>query len=139
MRFMLLLVFATLFASCSSSVASVLQAEQERFGATVAGDTTALRQSLHQDLIYIHSNGLEESAQGFVASVASGRIQYQRFEPLQPVHVKPFGKTALADGLVRVHGLYEGSPFTVDLRYTSTYRRKQGRWQLLRWQSLQVE
>ena len=133
------LLLAFLVAACTPPGTQVRLAEQTRFRATVARDTAALRAGLHPDLLYIHSNGLEESARDFVASVASGRIRYERFEPLQPVRIQPFGKTALADGAVRVHGRYEGTPFSVDLRYTSTYVRQGAQWRLVRWQSLKVE
>ena len=117
---------------------SVLEAENARFAAMIAADTTALRDMLHPDLLYIHSNGLEESADDLVASVAAGDIVYQSFEPQQPPRVQTFGKTALVDGLVRVSGLYQGDAFAVDLRYTSVYRKVAGRWVLIRWQSLKV-
>jgi len=134
--FMLALSFAY---SCQPSLQEVLQAEKQRFAATVARDTTRLRAGLHPDLVYIHSNGLEESATDFITSVASARIEYDEFEALTPVKLEPFGKTVLADGLVRVHGRYHDNPFNVDLRYTSVYRRSKGRWQLVRWQSTQIE
>ena len=117
----------------------VLQAEQTRFAAMTSIDTTTLRSGLHPDLLYLHSNGLEESADDLVASVASGKIDYQSFEPLQNPHVQIFGKTALVDGLVKVTGLYQGDAFVVDLRYTSVYQKVNDRWQLIRWQSGKVK
>lgn len=104
----------------------------------IAADTTALRGMIHPDLLYIHSNGLEESADDLVASVAAGDIVYQSFEPQHPPRVQTFGEMALVDGLVRVSGLYQGDAFAVDLRYTSVYQRVTGRWVLIRWQSLKV-
>ena len=115
-----------------------MEAENARFAAMIATDTTALRDMLHPDLLYIHSNGLEESADDLVASVAAGDIVYQSFEPQQAPRVLTFGKTALVDGLVRVSGRYRGDAFAVDLRYTSVYRKVDGRWVLIRWQSLKV-
>ena len=116
----------------------VLSAERTRFTAMTAADTATLRGLLHPDLLYIHSNGLEESADDLVASVAAGDIVYQSFEPRQTPRVQTFGETALVDGLVRVTGLYRGDAFAVDLRYTSVYRKVNGRWLLIRWQSLKV-
>jgi ketosteroid isomerase-like protein len=102
----------------------------------ISTDTAALRALLHPDLLYIHSNGLEESANDLVASVAAGDIVYESFEPQQAPRVQTFGETALVDGLVRVSGKYQGEAFAVDLRYTSVYRKVRGRWVLIRWQSL---
>ncbi len=119
-------------------VAPALHAEQSRFEAMVAADTAALRKLLHPDLLYIHSNGLEESAEDLVSSVAAGKIVYASFEPQQPPRLYVFGRTALVDGLVRVRGKYQGEAFAVDLRYTSVYRKVEGSWLLIRWQSLKV-
>ena len=116
----------------------VLVAEQARFGTMTAADTAALRKLLHPDLLYIHSNGLEESAEDLVSSVAAGKIVYESFEPQHSPQLHVFGETALVDGLVRVRGKYQGEAFAVDLRYTSVYRKVEGSWLLIRWQSLKV-
>ena len=131
------LVGGTTFAQ-GTTLSPLLRAEQARFKAQVAADTTALRTLLHPDLLFIHSNGREESADDMVASVAVGDIVYQQFAPLATPQVATFDRTALVDGTVRIIGLYEGNEFTVDLRYTSVYRRVGGRWLLIRWQSTKV-
>ena len=122
----------------TDTLPAVLLAERARFEAQIATDTTALRALLHPNLLFIHSNGREESADDMVTSVATGDIVYQQFKPLRPPQVISLGRTALVDGTVRVVGLYEGDEFTVDLRYTSVYRRVRGRWLLIRWQSLKL-
>ncbi len=114
----------------------VLEAESTRFAAMISADTAALRTMLHPDLLYIHSNGLEESANDLVSSVAAKNVVYQSFDPQQILRVQTFGKTALVDGLVRVSGRYQGDAFLVDLRYTSVYRKVDDKWLLVRWQSL---
>ena len=124
---------------CAQATADILRSETARFEATVQQDTASLRQLLDEDLLYIHSNGLEESASGFIASVASGKIVYQSITPIRPVQVLKKGKVALADGIVDVKGLYNGTPYGLVLRYTSVYRKSKGRWRLLRWQSLKIE
>ena len=120
----------------TNELSPVLGAERTRFDALVASDTAAVRAVLHPDLLYIHSNGLEESADDFVASVASAKIVYQAFEPVHPPRVRIFRKTALVDGTLNVQGLYQGTAFAIQLRYTSVYRRVRGQWRLIRWQSL---
>jgi ketosteroid isomerase-like protein len=139
-RIFLFTFFAIQAGYGQTQVRSPLQrAERARFNAMISADTTALREVLHPDLLFIHSNGLEESADGMVASVTSGTIVYQAFEPQQSPGVQVLGKTALVDGLVRVKGRYRGTEFTVDLRYTSVYRKVRGQWLLIRWQSTKIE
>lgn len=134
----LTLLLITPAAAQTDARPAVLSAERARFNAMVAADTTALRPLLHPDLLYIHSNGLEESATDLVASVASGGIVYRAFAALQPPRVWVRGRTALVDGTVEVSGYYRGTAFDVPLRYTSVYYRARGRWRLIRWQSLNV-
>ncbi len=117
---------------------SLQMAERTRFDAMISADTVALREVLHPDLLFIHSNGLEESADGMVTSIASGTIVYQSFEPRQSSGVQVLGETALVDGLVQVKGLYKGTEFAVNLRYTSVYHKVRRRWLLIRWQSTKV-
>jgi hypothetical protein len=114
--------------------ASLLAAEQARFRAQVEEDTAALQELLHEELYYLHSNGLAESKTDFIASVRSGKIDYQRMVP-RDRHFRRYGKTALLTGLVEVEGLYQGKTFALELYYTSVYLRKRGRWQLVSWQS----
>ncbi|MEM6843396.1 MAG: nuclear transport factor 2 family protein [Bacteroidota bacterium] len=138
-RIFLFIGFVTQVGYGQSQVHSSLQmAERTRFDAMISADTTVLREGLHPDLLFIHSNGLEESSDGMVASVASGTIVYQSFEPQQSPGVQVLGETALVDGLVRVKGLYRGTEFAVDLRYTSVYYKVRRRWLLIRWQSTKV-
>jgi ketosteroid isomerase-like protein len=122
----------------AATTSPVLAAEVARFEAMITADTAALREMLHPDLLYIHSNGLEESANDLMSSVAARDIIYQSFEPQQAPRVQVFGETALADGLVRVSGRYRGDAFAMDLRYTSVYREVRSRWLLIRWQSLKA-
>jgi len=142
-----LLIGIYFFTSCISANRIIQQSDAifssqtERFELTVAGDTASLRAYLHPDLLYIHSNGLEETLQGHLVNVGGGKIDYQSFTSLQPTNAHIEGNIALVDGLVAVAGLYDGYDFTVNLRYTAVYRKvkNQDKWQLLRWQSTKIE
>ncbi len=146
MKWVLLTIFtAILSSSCLSvkktirSADEVFETEAQRFQLTIDADTTALRSFLHPDLLYIHSNGLEETLQGHLNNIGGGKIDYQSFTPKLPKSVFIERNSAFVDGLVVVGGLYEGYPFTVNLRYTAVYKKAQDRWQLFRWQSTKIE
>lgn len=114
--------------------AAVFSAEAQRFKAQVEQNTDALQLLLHDDLYYLHSNGLVETKADFITSVQSGKITYQEMYPVES-RLRRFGKTAIITGLVKVRGLYKGQSFDIGLYYTSVYRKERGRWQLLNWQS----
>lgn len=136
MRLTLLFLFfsATAVSAQSAVQRKVLQAEQSRFEAMMQRDTVALAQQTDDALFFIHSNALKESKTAFISSVGSGRIVYQSMKPT-PLAFQRWGRTAVLNGSVAVEGIYKGSPFKMTLLYTSVYRKKGGRWKLVRWQS----
>ena len=135
------LIWAALFAlnSLLSAQSSVLLAEQNRFAAMVARDTIQLRHLLHNDLIYLHSNGFQESKSEHIANVGSGTIVYKSITRKTEPQVRKFGKTALITGKVLVVGQYKGKDFTLVLLYTAVYLREKKFWRLLNWQSTRLE
>lgn len=112
----------------------LLTREQARFQAQIEQNTVALSDLLHDDLYYLHSNGLAESKTDFIHSVSSAKIVYQRMIP-QNQQIRRYKRTAILTGLLQVSGLYEGNPFDIELYYTSIYLKKKGRWLLVSWQS----
>ena len=121
--------------------AEVLAAEQTRFRAQTERDTATLRELVDAELLYVHSNGLEESRRDFLNNVATGAIEYRTMQLIPGTQrIEQLGrKAALVQGEVAVSGLYKGTPFDITLRYTSVYRKRRGRWHLLTWQSLKIE
>ena len=112
--------------------------ETLRFQAQVDQDTTLIRALVSEDLEYIHSNGLIETDDDFVASVASGKIVYGAMTPVSQPTVKRYGKTAVLTGVIGVAGSYKGTAFDIQLQYTSVYRKRRGKWLLVNWQSLKL-
>jgi ketosteroid isomerase-like protein len=133
-RLFSILLFLLLPLASWSQNAAILANEHLRFQAQINQDTAILTHLLHDDLYYLHSNGLAESKAEFIKSVSTAKIVYQQMTPQQQ-YIRRYGKTALLTGLLQVSGLYEGSPFDVELYYTSVYLRKKGSWYLVSWQS----
>lgn len=117
----------------------IIQFEDARFDAMVRSDTALLRAMLDDDLIYIHSNGLEESKGRHLAAIGSGEMIYRSVKRLPGVRLRKYGQIALINGQVRVAGVMKGNPFEVLLKYTAVYRKKRGHWSLLNWQSTRLQ
>lgn len=130
--FLLFLILIPL--TVSSQEEALLSAEKARFQAQIDRDTDLLAELLHHDLYYLHSNGLAESKADFIASVRTAKIVYQQMIPSQQI-IRRYRKTAILTGLLRVSGLYEGSPFEVELYYSSVYLKNKRSWSLVSWQS----
>jgi hypothetical protein len=112
-------------------------AEDQRFQAMVSRDTISLHKLIHKDLIYVHSNALQESKTDFIHSVSSGKIQYQSMQR-DKIAITQWRKTAIVNGEVAVKGINNTTPFDVKLRYLAVYRKKSGKWVLYRWQSTRI-
>ena len=110
------------------------RAELARFEAQVHRDTAALRRLLGDDLVYIHSNGLVESKEHFIETVATKRIVYDSVIPLDMSH-RVFGETAVGNGKVRVQAQMGGQTLRVELLFTTVHVRRRVVWQLVAWQS----
>lgn len=115
----------------------VVIAEDQRFQAMVSRDTISLQKLTHKDLIYVHSNALQESKTDFIHSVASGKIQYQSMHR-DKIAITQWRKTAIINGEVAVKGINNNTPFDIKLRYLAVYRKKSGKWVLYRWQSTRI-
>lgn len=111
--------------------------ERARFKAQVAADTSALRPMLAEDLVYCHSTGVCQSKEEFVGFVSSGDNKYLA---LDIVYMKP----RLIDGAVVINGKMTGRVETAGKAsdfngiYTDVYAKRNGRWQLVSWQSTRL-
>ncbi len=117
----------------------ILDTELLRFKTMVDGDTSRLRSMLSDDLIYLHSNGLQETKAQHLAAIGSGRINYQTMVREPGVLVRRYGKMAIVNGKVKVKVLLDGNPITVTLLYSAVYGRQKKSWLLLNWQSTRAQ
>ncbi|MFN0015892.1 MAG: nuclear transport factor 2 family protein [Saprospiraceae bacterium] len=113
---------------------NILATEERRFEAMVRRDTILLRRLLADDLIYLHSNALQEDKTAHIVAIVSGKLIYEKMVREQ-ANVRQYGRTALVNGTVVVTGKLNDAPFQARLLYSAVYRKKCGKWQLVSWQS----
>lgn len=139
MKKLISLVFCFLaILSVTEAQRDVRQAEQKRFVAQIDQDTVVLAELLSDDLVYVHSNALEESKTDFIRNVGSGGIRYLKMEKIAERDYVRSGRFVFLSGIVAVSGLYQGTPFSMTLRYGSCYRKEAGEWRLYYWQSTKI-
>lgn len=139
------LLLAALFAPLSSHaaaaqgypIAGVLRAEQLRFGAMMQGDTVALRQFLADELVYTHSNAMVETKPLHLAAIGSRRTVYESIAP-DSMGYRIYGELAVGSGTVKSKGTLNGTAFDVLLRVSTVHVMREGRWQLVVWQSTRM-
>jgi ketosteroid isomerase-like protein len=133
----LLLFGMNLLSAQSTESDKVLANEALRFAAMTRADTSALKHLLAEDLVYVHSNAMVENKAEHLAAIASRKLVYEKMER-ESASVRFYGKTALVNGTVKVRGILKGNTFELPLLYLAVYRKKQGRWLLVNWQSTRI-
>jgi ketosteroid isomerase-like protein len=115
----------------------VEQIERRRFAAMVAQDIAALELLLAEDLTYGHSNGEFQDKAQFLETIREGRLRYEAIG-VQGLTVRHYGNVAIVTGQILISGRAGDQPVTLNLRYTDAYVNRDGRWQLVAWQSTRL-
>ena len=115
----------------------VEQVERRRFAAMVARDIAALEPLLAEDLTYGHSNGEFQDKAQFLETIREGRLRYEAIG-VQGLTVRHYGSVAIVTGQILISGRAGDQPVTLNLRYTDAYVNRDGRWQLVAWQSTRL-
>jgi hypothetical protein len=138
--------FLTLVCTCltfmalaqKADVASLKQAELNRFKVMVAKDRAGLEAAFHMDLVYFHSSGVADTKDSYVASIFTGKSNYQSIEPTEMM-TRVYGKTGINTGIVNIVTINaEGKEAPLKLRFTDVFVFEDGRWQMVSWQSTKL-
>ena len=129
----------SLFAfSQKADVASLKAAELSRFKVMIAKDRAGLEAVLHKDLVYFHSSGVSDTKDSYIASIFSGKSNYQSIEAVELL-TRVYGKTGINTGIVNIVNLNaEGKETPLKLRFTDVFVFEDGRWQMVSWQSTKL-
>ena len=124
-------------ASTSAAEAAVRAAELARFKAQTTGDLKALDALLGDELVYTHSSAAVDSKASYIESMRSGALKYQTIEPRE-IHVRVFGNTAVITAAAHITAISKGQPVDNQLRYMDVWVLRDGRWQMVGWQSTRI-
>lgn len=120
------------------SVESLKGAELARFNVMVAKDRAGLEAVLHNDLTYFHSSGASDNKDSYIASIFSGKSNYQSIEVVELL-TRVYGKTGVNTGIVNIMNINaEGKATPLKLRFTDVFVFESGRWQMVSWQSTKL-
>jgi hypothetical protein len=120
------------------TVESLKSAELGRFKVMVAKDHAGLEASMHKDLVYFHSSGVADNKDSYIASIFSGKSNYQSIEAVELV-TRVYGKTGINTGIANIVTINaEGKETPLKLRFTDVFVWEDGRWQMVSWQSTKL-
>jgi ketosteroid isomerase-like protein len=116
----------------------VLETEYARFHAMIDKDSEGLDRIIHEDLVYIHSNGSVDSKKSFIEAISSGARYYDDII-VKGAQVRIYGKVGIINGSCTYQRkTEEGSLNNLSLSYTSVYTKIKGTWKQVSWQSFRL-
>jgi len=114
----------------------ILKADTDRFTAMVSGDVAMLDRLLAVELSYINNRARIEDKHAFLYGIKSGKTKYTSIVPSErQVHV--MGTVATVIGVAVMRGEEEPG-VDIGIRYTSVHVLRDGRWQMIAWQSTRI-
>ncbi len=87
----------------------ILACERELYRAQIAGDVAALRPMLGTDLVYIHSTGIAETAEEYLAGVRDKLYEYGMIES-RDTRLQVSADIAIMNGIVDMTVSAHGAP-----------------------------
>jgi Domain of unknown function (DUF4440) len=111
--------------------------EKARFKAQIALDVPTLRPMLADDLYYCHSSGVCQNKEEFIGFVTSGTNKYVAMDVID---MKPrlVGGAVVVNGKLDIRVITNGKEQHFQGIYTDVYAKREGRWQLVTWQSTRL-
>ncbi len=136
------LIFITIFVSISSLVFAQdtvqLKKVTELFNnALLKKDTNLIKQLVHKQISYGHSNGWFQTKQDLITDFATGKIEYKKIEEGE----KSFTKTNQAiavRNISKVEGVVNGYVFSMSLQVLQIWKKVKKNWILIARQSVKV-
>jgi len=123
--------------SGAAAEAAVRAAELARFKAQTTNDLAALGPLLGDDLVYAHSSAAVDDKAAYIESMRSGAVKYESIEPRE-MQVRVYGTTAVITGAGRFRVTARGQALDNQLRFTDVWVLRDGRWQMVSWQSTRI-
>jgi ketosteroid isomerase-like protein len=124
---------AEVFAQNKHSLdAEVAQAGHAYDAAILAQDKVALAALFADEYIATNENGRVRNKHEDIAAMTSPNLNFTFVSSFNPEHrIRVYGNLAVETGRYTVKGSLKGSPFTEDGRYTTTWVKRSGRWQIV--------
>lgn len=123
-------------AGAQSAESSLLRAARWRFEADFKADKAALDTVLADDLTYGRTSGVLHSKAQVLSLVGAGGPYALDYSTPDSLLARVYGETGIVTGLLKVKLTAQPAPYT--LRFTDTWVRRNGRWQLVAFQATRL-
>jgi len=115
----------------------VREADAGRVTALLENDFAALEALLGDDLTYVHSNGHLDTKSSYIEGLRSGASRYLSMD-MADVNVRALGDIAVINAKFDARVLARGTEVNPKPRVLIVYAKRDGRWQMVAWQSTPI-
>jgi ketosteroid isomerase-like protein len=112
----------------------VIDLDRQRMEAMAKKDLSKLNELIADDLIYTHSSARLDTKQSLIGNMESGSTVYTSVVP-SDVKAQDLGDTVVLTGSCKISVMSGGKPNSFGVRFTDVWANKNGRWQMVTWQS----
>jgi ketosteroid isomerase-like protein len=116
---------------------TIIDLDKKRMQAMAEKDFATLDAVLADDLIYTHSSARLDSKQSLIGNMQSGATVYTSVEPSE-VKAQDLGDAVVLTGVAQIKVVSNGKPNAFGVRFTDIYAKRNGRWQMVTWQSTRL-
>jgi hypothetical protein len=115
----------------------VLETDARRVQALLSSDFAVLEDLLADDLTYVHSNGNLDTKDTYIGALRSGATRYLSMV-MSGLRVRANENTAVVTGTFEARVQTRGGEVNPKPRVLMVYVKRDGRWQMLAWQSTNI-
>jgi len=112
----------------------VIELDRKRMTAMAQKDIATLNELIADDLIYTHSSARLDTKQSLIGNMESGSTVYTSVVP-SDVKAQDLGDTVVLTGSCKISVNAGGRANSFGVRFTDVYARRNGKWQMVTWQS----
>lgn len=109
--------------------------ERARIDATRANDGASLGPLLHDSLIYVNSVGQIYDKQSYLREIGTNSLSYDVDFNVRETEVRVLDNLIVLAGVMLGHARLEGEQQVFHFRSLSVWRKDDGEWRMLAWQS----
>ena len=112
----------------------VIELDRKRMTAMAEKDIATLNELIADDLVYTHSSARLDTKQSLIGNMESGSTVYTSVVP-SDVKAQDLGDSIVLTGSCRISVNSGGNAMSFGVRFTDVYARRNGKWQMVTWQS----
>ncbi|MGE3620886.1 MAG: nuclear transport factor 2 family protein, partial [Acidimicrobiia bacterium] len=107
---------------------------EQRWQALVGGDYDHLERLFSDDMTYIHSNGMRDTKESYLAGLRKGTFRYTNVDRAD-TEVRDFGATQTFSGRAVATTESASGEMVTPLLYTAVWALVDGEWRFAAWHS----